>query len=200
MFTRTPKGDAFSLLPRSIIALSTAFFLTSPVHAQEKSPNDEAAPLPVLEQQLAAVRKTTGDLKNLPKSDAQPVEVASSEGYGPFIRLNPGEELLAEIHFDSGSTTPTYIGERKIEHVIRDLESLNPKQLRIVGFTDRTGSKAVNKAIAEARAEGVANLLQKHGLKIPVVIDPRGEDNILYPTPDGEAEPLNRCVGIIASR
>ncbi len=200
MFTRTLKGDAFSLFPCGIIAISTAFFLTSSVHAQEKNPSPEVTPSPVLEQRLAAIRKTTDDLKDLPKSDAQPLNVASSEGYGPFIRLNPGEQLLAEIHFDSGSTTPTYIGERKIEHVIRDLEALNPKQLRIVGFTDRTGTKAVNQAIATARAEGVANLLQKHGLDIPVVIDPRGEDNILYPTPDGEAEPLNRCVGIIAAR
>ena len=124
----------------------------------------------------------------------------ADEGVGPFIKLGPGEELLAEIHFDSGSTEPTYIGNKKIENVVAGLKEANINQLRIVGFTDTTGPSALNKAIAEARAEGVANLLQEHGLDIPVIIDPRGEEGILYPTPDGEAEPLNRCVGIIARR
>ena len=128
------------------------------------------------------------------------VEAAAEEGFGPFIKLDAGEELLAEIHFDRSSTEPTYIGQKKIEDVIAGLKEANATQLRIVGFTDRTGSEATNKAIAEERAENVADLLQQHGLDIPVVIDPRGEEGLLYPTPDGEAEPLNRCVGIIAQR
>ncbi len=146
------------------------------------------------------MRKTVDEAQIFAENDAKPIDAAAEEGFGPFISLNAGEELLAEIHFDSGSTQPTYIGRRKIEHVMKDLKALNPKQLRIVGFTDRAGSDAVNQAISEARAENVADLLVQHGLDIPVVIDPRGEQNLLYPTPDGEAEPLNRCVGIIATR
>ncbi|MGI9436323.1 MAG: OmpA family protein [Geminicoccaceae bacterium] len=126
------------------------------------------------------------------------VEAAAEEGFGPFIKLDAGEELLAEIHFDSSSTEPTYIGHKKIEHVIAGLKEAKATQLRIVGFTDRTGSEALNKIIAEERAENVADLLQQHGLDIPVIIDPRGEEGLLYPTPDGKTEPLNRCVGIIA--
>lgn len=128
------------------------------------------------------------------------VEATAEEGFGPFIQLDAGEELLAEIHFDSSSTEPTYIGQKKIEHVIAGLKEAKVTQLRIVGFTDRVGPEALNKAIAEERAENVADLLQQHGLDIPVVIDPRGEDGLLYPTPDGTTEPLNRCVGIIAQR
>lgn len=127
-------------------------------------------------------------------------ETAAEEAFGPFIKLNEGEELLAEIHFDSNSTEPTYIGQKKIESVIAGLKETKATQLRIVGFTDRTGSAEVNKAIAEERAESVADLLQQNGLNIPVVIDPRGEEGLLFPTPDGETEPLNRCVGIIAQR
>ncbi len=128
------------------------------------------------------------------------IEATADEAFGPFIKLNDGEELLAEIHFDTNSTQPTYIGQKKIESVIAGLKETKATQLRIVGFTDRTGSKAVNKAIAEDRAESVADLLQQSGLDIPVVIDPRGEEGLLFPTPDGETEPLNRCVGIIAMR
>jgi len=127
-------------------------------------------------------------------------EAAADEEFGPFIKLDAGEELLAEIHFDSSSTQPTYIGHRKIERVIADLREANVTQLRIVGFTDRSGSAAANRIIAEERAENVADLLHQYGLDIPVIIDPRGEDGLLYPTPDGKSEPLNRCVGIIAQR
>ncbi len=133
-------------------------------------------------------------------ASALPGQAIADEGFGPFIKLGPGEELLAEIHFDSASTQPTYIGQKKIEQVIAGLKEASGAQLRIVGFTDRTGSAELNKAIAEDRAENVADLLQKNGLDIPVVIDPRGEEGLLYPTPDGETEPLNRCVGIIVQR
>jgi outer membrane protein OmpA-like peptidoglycan-associated protein len=92
------------------------------------------------------------------------------------------------------------VGRRKIEHVLEELKASNPTELRIVGFTDRSGSKELNRAISEARAANVALLLSQHGVDIPVVLDPRGEENLLYPTPDGETEPLNRCVGIIVKR
>ncbi len=186
---------------RTGVAAAT-FLLLLASSAQAANANSEASisTSPSDEKRLAAIRKTVDPEIMLAENDQKPIDAAADEGFGPFISLNAGEELLAEIHFDSGSTQPTYIGKRKIEHVLKDLKALNPRQLRIVGFTDRTGSDAVNKAISEARAENVADLLQQHGLDIPVVIDPRGESNLLYPTPDGEAEPLNRCVGIIAAR
>ncbi|MGI9484741.1 MAG: OmpA family protein [Geminicoccaceae bacterium] len=181
-------------------AAAGVFGLLLALPAQAASADAETSPSPSVENRLAAIRTVTDPEIMVADNGQEPIDAAADEGFGPFISLNAGEELLAEIHFDSGSTQPTYIGKRKIEHVLNDLKALNPKQLRIVGFTDRTGSDAANQAISEARAESVADLLQERGLDIPVVIDPRGESNLLYPTPDGEAEPLNRCVGIIATR
>ncbi|MGI9503640.1 MAG: OmpA family protein, partial [Geminicoccaceae bacterium] len=60
--------------------------------------------------------------------------------------------MQARSFSDRSSTEPTYIGQKKIEDVIDGLKEANATQLRIVGFTDRTGSEATNKAIAEERA------------------------------------------------
>ena len=196
MINRLRPGDNGSFF--FFGAAAGVFGLLLALPAQAVSADAETSPS--VENRLAAIRTVTDAEITVAENAQEPIDVAADEGFGPFISLNAGEELLAEIHFDSGSTHPTYIGKRKIEHVLKDLKTLNPKQLRIVGFTDRTGSDAANQAISEARAENVADLLQEHGLDIPVVIDPRGESNLLYPTPDGEAEPLNRCVGIIATR
>lgn len=200
MITRLRLGDVGFMSLHGAAAAALGILLASSAQAASAGTEAAISRLPAVEQHLAVIRKTADPEILLAENEEKPIDAAADEGFGPFISLNAGEELLAEIHFDSGSTQPTYIGERKIEHVLKDLKALNPKQLRIVGFTDRTGSEAVNKAISEARAENVADLLQQHGLDIPVVIDPRGENNLLYPTPDGEAEPLNRCVGIIATR
>ena len=200
MNRRLRLGDIGSFSLSGAASAVFLLFLTTSAQAASADVETVISTSPAVEKRLAVIRKTTDPEIMLAENEQKPIDAAAEEGFGPFISLNAGEELLAEIHFDSGSTKPTYIGRRKIEHVLKDLEALNPKQLRIVGFTDRTGSDAVNKAISEARAEGVADLLQEHGLDIPVVIDPRGENNLLYPTPDGEAEPLNRCVGIIATR
>lgn len=200
MIKRLRLGDIGSLSRAGAATAAFLFLLAPSAQAASTDAETSLSTSASIEKRLAAIRKTTDPEIMLAENDQKPIDAAAEEGFGPFISLNAGEELLAEIHFDSGSTQPTYIGKRKIEHVLKDLKTLNPKQLRIVGFTDRTGSAAVNKVISEARAENVADLLQEHGLDIPVVIDPRGETNLLYPTPDGEAEPLNRCVGIIAAR
>lgn len=200
MLTRANLSGARSTSLYGSIFVVSALILASSALAQESNTESATTPLLTIEERPAVIRKAADETKTLVEAKEEPSEALADKGFGPFISLNPGEELLAEIHFDSGSTQPTYIGKRKIEHVLKDLKALNPTELRIVGFTDRTGSKELNKAISEARAESVADLLQQHGLDIPVVIDPRGEETLLYPTPDGEAEPLNRCVGIIAAQ
>lgn len=182
------------------IFLAVSFSFPSPALAQEAETDGATPALKKLDELREEIKEFTVETETSDNSEKNVTEETSEEGFGPFSNLNAGEELLAEIHFDSGSTQPTYIGQRKIEHVIDELKASNPTQLRIVGFTDRTGSKELNKELSKARAENVAELLKEHGADIPVVIDPRGEENLLYPTPDGETEPLNRCVGIIVTQ
>ncbi len=107
-------------------------------------------------------------------------------------------KLLTEVHFDPGSANITYVGAQKIQKAIEAIRKQNPREVRILGFTDTKGSADVNKAFATARAQNVAQALREAGLNVQFVVEGRGEGSGPYQTPDGVSEPLNRCVGIIA--
>jgi outer membrane protein OmpA-like peptidoglycan-associated protein len=106
--------------------------------------------------------------------------------------------LVTEVHFDPGSTAISPGGQQKIERAIAMLLERNPSQIRVVGFTDSTGPDAINLKISRSRAENVADILVKEGIKIPLVVEGRGEKGAPYKIDDDVSEPLNRCVGIIA--
>ncbi|MEZ5931311.1 MAG: OmpA family protein [Alphaproteobacteria bacterium] len=106
--------------------------------------------------------------------------------------------LVTEVHFDPGSTAITPGGHQKIERAITALLERNPSEIRVIGFTDSTGPDAINLKISRSRAENVAEVLVKEGIKIPLVVEGRGEKGAPYKIDDDVSEPLNRCVGIIA--
>lgn len=106
--------------------------------------------------------------------------------------------LLAEVHFDPGSTVVTPGGEQKIRKAIAELKKQNPREIRVIGFSDSTGSDDVNIKISRGRADNVARLLSQQGVAVPLVIEGKGEKGAPYKIADNVSEPLNRCVGIIA--
>jgi outer membrane protein OmpA-like peptidoglycan-associated protein len=72
-------------------------------------------------------------------------------------------------------------------------------RIRLVGFTDRTGSAARNQALAEERARAVADFLVAQGVPAPLIETAGIIDGALpVPTEAGVPEPLNRSVSIVA--
>ena len=108
------------------------------------------------------------------------------------------DKFLTEVHFDSGSADITVVGDRKIKQAIEAIKKQNPRQVRILGFTDSKGDAAANKSVATARADSVAQMLRKAGINVPLIVEGKGEEGGPHQIPDGVSEPLNRCVGIIA--
>lgn len=108
------------------------------------------------------------------------------------------DKLLTEVHFDSGSADVTFVGKKKVQQAIEAIKKQNPREIRILGFSDSKGSAAANKAVSGARAANVARMLKEAGLDIPLIVEGRGEEGGPHKIPDGISEPLNRCVGIIA--
>jgi outer membrane protein OmpA-like peptidoglycan-associated protein len=108
------------------------------------------------------------------------------------------DKLLTEVHFDSGSAAVTFVGKKKVQQAIEAIRKQNPREIRILGFSDSKGSAAANKAVSGARAANVARMLKEAGLDIPLIVEGRGEEGGPHKIPDGISEPLNRCVGIIA--
>lgn len=155
--------------------------------------------LPVQPANILATASISPALKALPHTDAAPKPAApiiSPPRTAASVKLT--DKLLTEVHFDSRSADITYVGKQKIEQAIEAIKKQNPREIRILGFTDSKGDAAANKAMAGARASNVAKLLRAAGLDLPMTVEGRGEKEGPYKIPDGVSEPLNRCVGIIA--
>ena len=72
---------------------------------------------------------------------------------------------------------------------------MEPAKVRVIAFTDRVGNSAYNLVLSKERALSIAAMLERVGFPrgMVEVVGKGEEDNIPEPTPDGVAEPLNRC-------
>ena len=71
---------------------------------------------------------------------------------------------------------------------------LKEKNLRLIGFTDPTGTRAANYELGMERAETVALFLEKHGIKrAQLIVSSRGEEGA---SPDSARWPADRIVDL----
>jgi len=117
------------------------------------------------------------------------------------INPGPGPTELQQVHFlhDSSELTPG--AQRKIKEAAEWFRNNNPSKIRVVGFSDTRGTADYNLVLSQRRADSVASLLVRAGIpEDRLEIEGMGEFSLPEPTGDGIAEPLNRCVGIMAIR
>ena len=125
---------------------------------------------------------------------------ASAEEGGAAVRPTGDELMVGEVHFDSGSADLTPAAQRKAREAAERIGSMEIDRVRVIGYTDTTGSRELNKHLSLMRAGSIARLLQEIGVpgeRIEIV--GAGEDGIPEPTGDGVSEPLNRCAGVFVT-
>jgi outer membrane protein OmpA-like peptidoglycan-associated protein len=125
---------------------------------------------------------------------------ASAEEGGAAVRPTGDELKVGEVHFDSGSADLTPAAQRKAREAAERIGSMEIDRVRVIGYTDTTGSRELNKHLSLMRAGSIARLLQEIGVpgeRIEIV--GAGEDGIPEPTGDGVSEPLNRCAGVFVT-
>lgn len=67
------------------------------------------------------------------------------------------------VFFNSGSSTLSPEAIERLKQVVAAQKSLNPKSIRVIGFTDRTGSATTNARLSLERAKAVAAEITKLG-------------------------------------
>jgi OmpA-OmpF porin, OOP family len=104
------------------------------------------------------------------------------------------------INFATGSATPLPDGEATLAS-LKDSLAITGLKIKVDGYTDNTGSAAINTTLSQARASAVKAWLQQHAREnFPnsrfVSVEGYGPDNPvdLNTTPDGRAQ--NRRVEI----
>jgi len=79
------------------------------------------------------------------------------------------------VFFASGSSRLSADSVERLKQVVSAQKSLNAKAVRVIGFTDRTGSAAANARLASQRAQAVATEIGKLGGSVSAVESRPGE-------------------------
>lgn len=117
--------------------------------------------------------------------------------FGAAIAARP---LIPErflLYFKSGGADLTAESAALLPKVLKAVSLRPAVDVSVIGHTDTVGDKEYNRSLSLERAQFVANLLRKQGLKVhALTVESHGERNPLVKTPDNTAEPRNRRVEI----
>ena len=120
----------------------------------------------------ASLAVKTGD--NVAEAKNRRVEVTlagaawSHGGYGGYAYGGHGRGWGGyhggnSVFFAPGSSKLTAEAIERLKLVVADQKNLKPKAVRVIGFTDRTGSAATNARLSRERAQAVAAEIAKLG-------------------------------------
>jgi len=140
------------------------------------------APKPVPVKQVAAINATT--TADTPARQPQRLAAAALPvRHLLFFRLNSAE------------LTPEAL--EVLDSAARDAAAFPTADIRVAGFTDRTGDDEYNRKLSLRRTAAVSRALRARGIDVIRVDEVAiGETAQAYPTADNVAEPRNRRVEI----
>jgi outer membrane protein OmpA-like peptidoglycan-associated protein len=135
---------------------------------------------------------------NTPPSAPFRVEDAEvAKTFGPALAARPAPPGLYLLYFRTGSTDLMAESERLITQILQIVKARHSTDIRVVGHTDRVGTREGNYTLALDRAQEVKRILISKGVDPAVIeVESHGEDNPLIPTPNEAPEPRNRRVEV----
>ena len=84
-----------------------------------------------------------------------------------------------------------------LDAVATEVAKMPPSQINIIGHADTSGPRDYNQKLASQRANAVRDALIQRGVDANILmVDSRGESELLVETPDNVREPANRRVNI----
>lgn len=107
------------------------------------------------------------------------------------------EEAMYLVFFNWDSAELSSGAAGVLDAVADEVKKNPPSQVSVQGHADTSGEKEYNKKLALKRASAVRDALVKRGVGANLmVVESRGEEELLVPTPDDVREPANRRVNI----
>lgn len=97
------------------------------------------------------------------------------------------------VFFDWNKATLTPEARKLIADAAAQAKAMGAKQVKVVGFTDTSGSPAYNMRLSVRRAEAVKAEMVRLGIPATgISTEGRGQTDLLVPTADNVREPQNR--------
>ncbi|MBK8175376.1 MAG: OmpA family protein [Rhodospirillales bacterium] len=101
------------------------------------------------------------------------------------------------VFFDWNKSTLTPEAKKIIADAVAHAKASGAKMVKVVGYTDRSGTPQYNLGLSVRRAEAVEAEMAKLGVPPSAVkVEGKGEEDPLVPTADGVREPQNRRAAI----
>lgn len=177
------------------------------------SPTEKYTLLPSKDQRATAIVVQSTHNENAPENIiASPYEqleinhkgqTATSQTDAPAIaskfatlfKLEPPQPQWMTLYFESGGADLTEDSKTKLPDLVKILERNEGAEIRIIGYTDTTGTFEKNEVLSLQRAQAIRNLLIVKGAAADRIdAFGRGERDLIVPTPRGVAELRNRRV------
>jgi OOP family OmpA-OmpF porin len=124
----------------------------------------------------------------------EPVEPISAEDAAPM----PIKDAMYLVFFDWNKATIGQGGESVLDAVAAELKKRGDvSHVKVVGHADTSGPNKYNRKLGLRRANTVKDSLVKRGVPAEtLMVDTRGEDELLVKTADNVREPANRRANI----
>lgn len=107
------------------------------------------------------------------------------------------ENAMYLVFFNWDSYELTAGALNVLDAVAGEVSKNPPQSIQIVGHADTSGPKDYNQRLAFKRANAVKDALVQRGVDAGLLmVDAKGEEELLVPTPDGVREPANRRANI----
>jgi len=121
----------------------------------------------------------------------QGARTAPAEEATQAAARNQPSSFIVFFDFDKSALMPD--SRQVIAAAIRAFTANKGSKLKVVGYTDTSGTEAYNLALSLRRSKAVEQELVGNGVPIDAIsIDGKGESDLLLATSDGVREPQNR--------
>ncbi|MCB1650432.1 MAG: OmpA family protein [Alphaproteobacteria bacterium] len=143
--------------------------------------------------------KYIADLEGLVQAPQPTAEAAAPAGVFEVDASAPmaTENAMYLVFFNWDSSKLGSGAMSVIDAVAEEVSKNPPQSINVVGHTDTSGSVKYNQRLALKRANMVKDALVKRGVDPAIImIDAKGESELLVETPDNVREPANRRVNI----
>ena len=133
--------------------------------------------------------KSIGDVTP-PSAEEMMPPVSAAEA--PSAPMAP-EDAKYLVFFDFDSSKVDAGGASVIDSIAAEVKKQNISSINVIGYTDTSGSKKYNKRLSAKRANAVRAALIAKGVNANLLmIDSKGEEELMVSTADDVREPANR--------
>ncbi len=181
-----PKGDLFVLLPE---------------------PNGKIGSIRVANAGGSQILDNPGETTWVEDFNRPPIlprlldEKGGASIFGDALKAQPdmpSRFVSFTLWFKSGGIKLMDASKETLPKILRTVEIRKPKEIHIVGHTDRVGTDSHNLKLSSRRANFVREFLTSKGIKSSILfVSFQGESKPLVFTEDEIAEPANRRVEVM---